>query len=175
MCIGLVREHEVLRHIVMEMVSCAGMRSGCLKLRFAKKSVLLDKHVQPCIHGFIPLHADQTLKQTNALQTPFPGTYPCLSDYFVEERRAIETALKHGKKFRERETHFLLNIAGLMHVGWQKEAAADMAELKALHCLHKKMMRVAWEKEAAADMAELKDFREKGRKLKTELEDTKQQ
>jgi len=36
-------------------------------------------------------------------------------------------------------------------------------------------MRVAWEKEAAADMAELKDFREKGRKLKTELEDTKQQ
>ena len=36
-------------------------------------------------------------------------------------------------------------------------------------------MRVAWEKEAASDMAELKDLREKGKKLKSELNDAKQQ
>jgi len=36
-------------------------------------------------------------------------------------------------------------------------------------------MRIAWEKEAAADMAELKDLREKHKKMKTDLEDTKQQ
>ncbi|KAF5832509.1 hypothetical protein DUNSADRAFT_11581 [Dunaliella salina] len=35
-------------------------------------------------------------------------------------------------------------------------------------------MRVAWEKETAADMAELKDLRDKSRKFKSELEDAKQ-
>lgn len=36
-------------------------------------------------------------------------------------------------------------------------------------------MRGTWEKEAAADMAELKDLRDKGKKVKKELDDTKQE